>query len=261
MIVSSSVRLPVSCLRVSQHSFLNILAPDGRLDSQPYECCSFVNSPMFHWWMFQMVPTSSARIDHIIWLVSTPAQSIEEKKQRLLALAKRKRDEVAATAKSRLERTWHRIWGSGHQWNNHPNTQRWLLDLPWNLSGGVLAKNFLIETNMIHFRTSTSQSRFYRSFWLTVTLPSLPSSVLKSQACKSQVSWRERWGQALWLHGLLFFLTPVPQCQDSDQMEDYMVSARKQKEQKCSQSIASWFAIEIIELLSRWYCDVISCYL
>jgi hypothetical protein len=38
--------------------------------------------------------------------ISTPAQSIEEKKQRLLALAKRKREEVAATAKSRLGRTW-----------------------------------------------------------------------------------------------------------------------------------------------------------
>jgi len=54
-------------------------------------------------------------------LISTPA-SIEEKKQRLLALAKRKREEVAATAKSRLGLGSAHV--CGHQWNNHQKRLR-----------------------------------------------------------------------------------------------------------------------------------------
>ena len=70
----------------------------------------------------------------IIYVAHLDSQSLEEKKQRLLALAKRKREEVAATAKSRLD-----ISGTPKK------TQRWLFDVLWNFSGVSEVAQFILR--------------------------------------------------------------------------------------------------------------------
>lgn len=166
---------------------------DMKWDVIPWYWC---NDKTWKSWLIQY---SSSNLSGWKWT----GKRLQEKKQRLLALAKQKREEVAATAKSRL-RIWVCFW----------NPLFFVtLDRKDIIFSGSASRAFLFNLRRLiqwplvprkisGFRKSSSKVKATRPFW-HFFLPSYGPVRLS------------------WCRGSDF--------QDSDQLEDYMVSTRKQK--------------------------------
>lgn len=166
---------------------------DMKWDVIPWYWC---NDKTWKSWLIQY---SSSNLSGWKWT----GKRLQEKKQRLLALAKQKREEVAATAKSRL-RIWVCFW----------NPLFFVtLDRKDIIFSGSASRAFLFNLRRLiqwplvprkisGFRKSSSKVKATRRFW-RFFLPSYGPVRLS------------------WCRGSDF--------QDSDQLEDYMVSTRKQK--------------------------------